>query len=465
MKVKKENVEDILGLSSVQSGILYEYLIANDVELYVAQISLHIGNDINVELLKSACCSVCQANEMLRCVYRWEGLKEPVQIVLKNYQIPFQYFGNIKDEEMIRLKKEQAIKEIDIQTSPVIIQLFKCLNWGYDFVITWHHIVYDGWSNMVFLKEVFMVYEALMEGKSLVKTKKAKYKEFISWSRKRENSQELFWQEYFSGFRGKSRQMMDLSVSSTKKKKIGRYFIQLTEELGDRMNVFLKQNHATVADFMYAVWSIIIYRYTEDRDFNIGITMSGRTAEIADLNQSIGLFIQTLPLRIRLDENEDFGTLLKNITDTKRKLLNCELGNLIIIKNVVGMQSKENLFASLVVMENYPVSLEHWMKKENKPSIFIESYQWLEKNNYNLLLGILPPDYHTLVLQYSKMFYSEVYIGRLAECLQRIMDQVLDNPSLRIKEVGAYSNNEKVMMLQEANNIEKSLDFDIDYFL
>ena len=161
MRVKKENVEDILGLSSVQSGILYEYLIANDVELYVAQISLHIENDINVELLKSACCSVCQENEMLRCVYRWEGLKEPVQIILKNYQIPFQYFDTIKDEEMIRLKKEQAIKEIDIQTSPVIIQLFKCSDSGYDFAITWHHIVYDGWSNMVFLKEVFMVYEAL----------------------------------------------------------------------------------------------------------------------------------------------------------------------------------------------------------------------------------------------------------------------------------------------------------------
>ena len=89
---------------------MYEYLIANDVELYVAQISLYIENDINVELLKSACCSVCQENEMLRCVYRWEGLKEPVQIILKNYQIPFQYFDTIKDEEMIRLKKEQAIK-------------------------------------------------------------------------------------------------------------------------------------------------------------------------------------------------------------------------------------------------------------------------------------------------------------------------------------------------------------------
>ncbi|GMQ62204.1 condensation domain-containing protein [Vallitalea maricola] len=472
MKIRKDNVEDILALSAVQTGILYEYLIKEDKELYIAQISLHLKGKLDISVMKKACAMVSTNNEMLRSVFRWERLQKPIQIILKNHKIPFCTYI-LKDEPIHeahlkaeKLKKNEKSNGIDIRIEPVKILLFQYEDGSHDLVITWHHIVYDGWSNMILLSEIFQTYEKLLNEKYPEFDKKAKYKDYIKMCNefKKSNEQKMFWKEYLHGYKANDNLLRDIQ-GNNKRNITEEYSFKLNEDMIKKLEDYLCNIRTTVADFIYMVWGILLYKYTNINDFAIGVTYSGRNNKIRNIDKTIGLFINTLPLRIKINDSMKVDDVLINIADSKEKMLDYEMSNLIDIKEYSGVKSDEVLFHSLVVVENYPVEMGKWLDND-EGGLHIESYCSSEKNNYDLVLGILPSDDYTFLIQYSRDYYTEEYIHRMVDYLNNLLEMILyGTEDILIGDIDKYTSEEIEKMKTLTNDIEENMDFDIDSFL
>lgn len=456
-KIKKDNVEDILALSAVQTGILYEYLIREDKELYISQLSLCLKGEINVTILIQALQKVCDHNEMLRCVFRWEGLQNPIQIIFKNYSIPFDRYVLEEmplpeaEQRAEELKENQRCFGIDIRTAPLKVQLFQYKNGRSELVLTWHHIAYDGWSNMILIREILQSYESMIHGEEVIVSEKANYKDYIKLCNKAENADESkkFWQGYFQEHQIKDARLSE--IESRKKTIITqRYSFKLDKEMMNRLMAYQQKHRVTVADLIYTAWGILIYKYTGIDSFTIGAAYSGRNMDIKKVDKTIGLFINTLPLKIVIEDSMPIAEVLNCVKQNKAKMLNYEMGNLIEIKKYAGIKSEESLFRSLVVVENYPVEMDKWLNKR-EGTLHIESYCSKEKNNYELVVGILPPEQDTFLIQYDKDLYTEKYIKRMADYLQNLLDIILESTDcMLIEDIDMYTSKEIEAMEQEA---------------
>jgi NRPS condensation-like uncharacterized protein len=207
----KRNVEDILPLTAMQEGMLFQYLKDPGSQQYFQQLILSVQGDIDIDVFKAAWNFVLMENEMLRTVFRWERLSHPVQVVLKNFEAPVRFYDFINVEEH---EKENRFNEIiskdklekaDIGIEPFRITLCRYGQGMYKMIISNHHIIYDGWSTGVILNEFLHSYDMISEGGQPERQNKSKFRDFIKFCRKQDNKeQEKFWREYLKGFKAKT---------------------------------------------------------------------------------------------------------------------------------------------------------------------------------------------------------------------------------------------------------------------
>ncbi|MCK4260472.1 MAG: hypothetical protein KAX49_15965 [Halanaerobiales bacterium] len=295
-KIDNQNVQNIFSLTPMQEGMLFHYLKNSEDNYYFEQLCLKISGKINLEVMKKAWNYVIEANEMLRTVFRWEKLRKPLQIVLKKYRVPIRIHDLSdlddleKEEKVYEIKEKDQIEKIDISMEPFRVTLIKLNDNESVLIISNHHILYDGWSNGIILKEFFKAYNLLYDGNIPEKVKKNSFKEFLKWHQhQNQEEQKIYWTKYLEGFDSKT--MLHISSGSpTNQVATERYVFSLDKELTNCINHFVKENRITLAAFFYSVWGILLQRYNNTDDIVFGTTVSGRNAEIKGIEEIVGLF-------------------------------------------------------------------------------------------------------------------------------------------------------------------------------
>ena len=168
------NVEDILGLTPLQAGMLFHYLETPTSTDYNEQLSLEISGNINLQIFREAWNIIIKKNEMLRVIFRWEKMDKPVQIILKSHELQLRYYDLLLDSteekksSLENIKKNGRERRFDLQEVPFRAILCRIENDKYEMVINYHHILYDGWSNGIVLKEFFKIYYELSNGRKTI---------------------------------------------------------------------------------------------------------------------------------------------------------------------------------------------------------------------------------------------------------------------------------------------------------
>ncbi|MCK4259562.1 MAG: non-ribosomal peptide synthase/polyketide synthase, partial [Halanaerobiales bacterium] len=454
-KINNQNVQDILSLTPMQEGMLFHYLKNSEEKFYLEQLSLSISGKIDLELIEKAWNYVIEANEMLRTVFRWEKLEKPIQITLKNYKVPIRIkkLSNLDNTEkkISEIKESDKSEKIDISTEPFKVTLIKFSDNECMMIITYHHILYDGWSNGIILKEFIQTYNALFENIVLVKPQKNKFKEFVKWLQDQDkDEQENYWIQYLEGFDSKT----VLPVfQETQQRNVGpeSYKFTLEEKLTKSINSFTKENKITFASLFYGIWGLLLQRYNNTEDVVFGTTVSGRNADIKGLEEMVGLFINTIPLRVRKSENseESIIALLKNIDNVLKERTKYENVPLVDIQSYSGIDSKEGLFDSIVVIENYPLD-KQLNEKDNK--LKIESYSISESTNFDFTLTVEMNDCINIQFIYNTLRFDEQLIMRISEHFCNILSYILEKPDEKLSEIDMLTEEEKNKVLYEFND-------------
>ncbi len=303
-KLIKKNIEDILALTPMQEGMLFHYLKNSVSEHYFEQLSLEISGEIEPDIFEKAWNFVIETNEMLRTLFRWENVENPIQVILKKHYLQLRYHditgkeGNEKKKQVEKINIRDRKEKFDLQEVPFRVNLCRLEKAKYVMIISNHHILYDGWSNGIILKEFLQAYDAFSRQKSPTRPDKGKYKEFVKWVRKKNTGvQERYWQEYLEDFAapielpGKFKKRENLDY-------IGNYHLIFPNEITSQLDAFLKARKIPLSALIYSAWGILLQKYNDCEDIIFDSTVSGRSVKIKGIEDIVGLFINTVPLRI-----------------------------------------------------------------------------------------------------------------------------------------------------------------------
>ncbi|NMM55485.1 non-ribosomal peptide synthetase [Paenibacillus aquistagni] len=456
MKIDKKNIDDILPMTPMQKSMLFTYLYKPNESLYFEQINIAIQQSLDIQAFMMAWEFVVDTNEVLRSVFAWENLKEPLQIVLKSKAIPirnldYSIYSSKEKKHQLEIEKKYYFEEkiINLNENPIQLSLVKMDSESYIMSINYHHILFDGWSLGIILKEFTSAYIGIVNKADYQSVKKTKYKEYLKRQLVPDSNAESYWKNYLQEKDYIGLPYLETHIGTRASANSRSYEFDLSGEMKQKLEIYLTYHQVTLASLVYSVWYILLQRYCLSDHIIFGTTVSGRIPEIQGMENMVGLFINTVPLCISSNGN---GTndLVKKVHHQLIARKEYEHVPYSKIEALSGKNIDNPLFHTIVAVENYPVGD---YLKENQNSIFsIESIR--EKTNFLLALEVICGDKISLKVIYDECV-SNLDIESLANRFVSILEVFLAKPfenkcTNQIKIVSELEENE----LLELNNTE-----------
>ena len=456
-KLDKNNLEDILELTPFQEGLLIQYL-QNRTGQYTEQLYLKMTGEIDIQFFETVWQNITDHNEVLRSLFRWKAIKKPVMIVLKQHRPQIDYLdltGYHGDDLRLRIDtiRENDIKEdFDLSAVPFRIKLIKISEASYVMLISNHHILYDGWSTGIILKEFFQQFGAVAtEPVSPSTVKKARYKDYVILNQQREKQQEAgYWRDYLGGSAGITTLPFANPrtvgvVANTGKKRV--HAFNVSESLYNDVKAYSKNNKTTVATILYSTWGILLAKFNQ-KNVVFGTTVSCRPKTVVGIENTVGLFINTIPMVCAIEP----GTELKQILLSNQAALDereqYESSSLADIYEYARAK-ESNLFDSIVVIENYPIDK---VLSANLGSLKFEDYHMDYLTHYLLSVVISVYDRVHITLTYNSNVFDGGALPKIEEYFTKVLHEIVHHPDKKFADLKLISE------VESANRVSASWD-------
>lgn len=357
-------VEAIYGLSPQQQGMLFETLLAPQSGIFVEQEVFAWSGALERDAFRRAWQQILDRHSILRTAFVWRDQDEPLQVVLKQVEVPLHYedWRELAPSEQQR-RLEQYLAEIqgqgfELTKAPLLrLALFQTGDTVYQFVSSQHHILMDGWCRPLILKEFGTLYRAFCQGYEPQLEPSRPYRDYIVWLGKQDLSKaESFWRQALHGFEGPTRLGRD-EMPRPAPEPVERYGTVescLSPDTTTALQALVRQHHLTFNTLVQGLWSLLLSRYSGERTVVFGTTVSGRPADLADAESMIGLFINTLPFRVAVQPQARLWSWLGEIQFQHLQLREYEYCSNGQIHEWSSVPGSLPLYESLLVFENYP---------------------------------------------------------------------------------------------------------------
>lgn len=439
--INAQSVEDIYALSPVQEGLLFHYL-KDEGSMYNIQLVICLDGSLNVQLAKKCWSILVRKHSALRSVYNWDKTSKNLQIVLNEHEpefacivLPDQQSGTGSLEEYLQMDRS---KRFDLRRPPYRLAIVKDENHREYFIITNHHILFDGWSSSLLMKDFISTYSRLYRGEVVEPpTKHDIYKHFVQFClHSDDQNASAFWSRHLEGYDYFIPKSGNNHHSFDEKR-----LILPQQQIHD----FLLQKGLTMAALLYGVWGIVQQKVHRRKDILIGTTVSGRNAPISGIEDLVGLCINTVPLRIKATSDLTVSSLLQNVMNDLAARLPYESNSLTSIMQAGECSGNYTMFDSIVVVENYPVMV---CEADGFPPF---NYYARETNNYELTLGVEKTLQNELVLiiSYNNAKYSSEQVDTLGEVVLAVLSQMLTNAEQKISSISMMTEIQESAILQK----------------
>ncbi|MDQ0703453.1 amino acid adenylation domain-containing protein/non-ribosomal peptide synthase protein (TIGR01720 family) [Pseudomonas sp. W3I7] len=346
-------IEDIYTLSPMQQGMLFHTLYEQTAGDYINQIRV-TAQGLDVARFQHAWDATVQAHDVLRSGFFWEGqLEWPCQVVYRQARLPIQVLDwramPERELELRNLQQAQRRQGFDLAKAPLVrLVLVRTDEQRYELIYTNHHILMDGWSNSRLFGEVLQRYAGVA-----VPEAAGRYRDYIGWLQQRDAAAtEAFWREQLSALQTPTRLGSSLP---TAEQGHGEHQLALDRTLTAQLESFARSHKVTLNTLIQAAWLILLQRHSGQAVVAFGATVAGRPAELAGVEQQIGLFINTLPVICAVEAQASVADWLQAVQAQNLALREHEHTGLYDIQRWAG-QGGEALFDNILVFENYPVS-------------------------------------------------------------------------------------------------------------
>jgi amino acid adenylation domain-containing protein/non-ribosomal peptide synthase protein (TIGR01720 family) len=453
-------IEDIYPLMPMQEGMLFHSLYTPQSGVYVEQLACTITGPLKVEAFAAGWRQVVNRHAALRSSFEWEGLERPVQVVHAAVEVQLERQDwrdasrkeqESKLEEYLEREQKQGFA---VDRAPLMrLCLLRTGEQEYQFVWSHHHLLMDGWSLPLVLKEVFDCYQA--GGQQLELPRPARYKDYVQWRKRQDlKKAEQYWRQTLKGFQSPTL----LRVEKAENDEQGPYSpghmeTDLSDEMTAALQRWARQHQLTLNTVMLGAWALLLSHYSGEKDVVFGATVSGRSADVPGLEKMVGLFINTLPVRASTSSDMLLLPWLKALQGEQVRARQFEHSPLVEVQRWSEVPGGVPLFGSIVVFENYPID-GALQDQARLAGLEIGWVRRAEQTNYPLTLMAAPGRQMKLHIGFDRKCYEFESIQRMLEHLGNLIEGIVSNADVRLGDLSLLGKEERQRILVEYNRTE-----------
>jgi amino acid adenylation domain-containing protein/non-ribosomal peptide synthase protein (TIGR01720 family) len=448
---------DILPMAPLQEGLLFHALYdTQGPDLYTVQIVFDLEGALDEEALKTAARLLLRRHANLRAYFRHEGLTQPVQIIARQVALPWESIdlsfldAAEREHRLADWLAQDRERRFDL-TSPPLLRwaLIRMGEEQYRLVLTNHHLLLDGWSTPVLIQELVTLYQ--QQGNEAGMRVVRPYRDYLAWlaAQNREAAREA-WKAELEGLEEATRMAppgakLGLGASEG----MG---IELSEELTRELERLARAQGLTLNTLLQGAWGILLGRLTCREDVVFGITVSGRPAEIAGIETMVGLFTNTVPLRVRVRAGWRIKEYLAGLQEKQSRLMEYQYLGLVEIQRLAGLGE---LFDTLMVFENYPV--DRSVISEAIRGVRITDVEARHAAHYPLNVVVAPAERLRLRLDHRSDLFERENVEAIRRRLVRVLEAMAGNVEQKIGGVELLEPGERRQILEEWNETRREL--------
>jgi len=437
------DVEDAYPLSPLQEGMLFHALHDPDSGAYVQQLTCTLRGGLDVPAFLGAWERLVARHPVLRTSFHWADTDRPIQVVHRHADLPVErrdWRGVPPAEQRRRLESyrnaDRARGFVPSWAPLLRIGLFRLDEDAYQLAWTCHHILMDGWCQPLLLKEVLDFYEASRRGAELDPPPARPYRDYIAWL----GAQDLdeagaFWRRSLAGFRsptplpaGGARPAADGAAADFPR---GRE-LHLPAGLTADLAAMARAHQLTLNTLVQGAWAILLGRHSGRDDVAFGAVASGRPAGLAGVESMIGLFINTLPVRVAIPPAAALVPWLRDLQAHQVEARRFEHSPLVRVQGWSDVPRGRPLFESAVAFESYPTDPD---LQERAGGLGVGTLQVREQSTIPLTLVVFPGAELRLHASYDARRFDPATIDRLLGHLRAVLEGFLADPDRRLDDL------------------------------
>jgi len=460
----KEKIEDIYSLTSLQEGMLYHAIKEKGNQNYLIQAMYEITGKIDEAIINESFQMLSKKYGTLRTAFvipKSTGIAR--QIVFKKKELEFSVDDGCEDTDIEEILRKDLERGFDLQKDSLVrLKLIKRegksrLLW------TMHHIILDGWCLSLLFNDFVKYYNKLLRGESVSEVEQQAdeerrkipdYGTYVRWIEKQgqQKNGQLYWKELLKDYESTAGIRPYYEEQNTVSQ-VGNEVILCSRGLTEKLISISQKIHVTINTLLEAAWGVVLQRNNRTDDVVYGKVVSGRNVPIEGIEKTVGLFINTIPIRVKSNEQtscEELAVQLLKQSNESNRYDHCSLAE---IQNNTSQGSK--LIKTIFVYENYYVD-DSIGSEKNEINLSLDYFR--EQTNYDISVvtemenGVLK-----LGIMYPPKKYRKEEIVHILEQYRKVLEAFSEDMKQKVSEISVVTEEEKDKILKEFNNTEKEM--------
>jgi FkbH-like protein/non-ribosomal peptide synthase protein (TIGR01720 family) len=434
--------DKIYPLSPMQQGMLFHSVKGRESGMYLVQLAFEINGAFDPDLFNRSFQALLARYDVLRTIFVYEELEEPLQVVLKERAaaVYFEDLSRLEDgarslfiEEFRRRDRERGF---DVTKDVLMrVSVFRTGLTSYQVAWSFHHILMDGWCTGIVMRDFFRMYHSFKTNQPVELEKLYPYQDYIYWLgwQDREEAQR-YWEKYLDTYEKQAAVPKMPQTTGGQGYLPEEVQLSISEDLSNQLATFARSSQVTLNTVIQAIWGVMLQAYNQVGDVVFGAVVSGRPAEIAGIERMVGLFINTVPVRVHSASGMSFPGLVKKLQEEALAAEEYTYFPLYEIQSATGL--KQNLIQNIIIFENYPLAKEVQNANTGMDAEFgLSNVEMTDQTNYDFNLMIFPGQELQIRFSYNSRVYEKGWVEKVGLHFQRIVASVARNPGQMVEEL------------------------------
>ncbi|SNX62135.1 non-ribosomal peptide synthase protein (TIGR01720 family)/amino acid adenylation domain-containing protein [Streptomyces sp. TLI_55] len=447
---------DVLPVAPLQEGLLFHSLFDEEgVDVYVEQLVLKLDGAVDGARLRASWQALLDRHAALRAgfVQVAGAAAGAVQVVVERAELPWRDVDvtGLDEGAAERVGVEERAARFDLAAPPLLrVALVREGGRRSRMVVTLHHLLLDGWSLPLVLRELWALYAA--GGRADGLDAPVSSRPYWAWLAERDTSAALeAWRAELAPVE-ESVLVAPAEPSATTSVVLDRVTERASVELVRDLERLARGAGVTLNTVVQLAWGLVLGQLTGRPAVVFGATVAGRPAELAGMEAMLGLFINTLPVRVDLDPARTVGEALAELQTRQSALLDHQHVGLSAVQRAAGPGAT---FDTLLAFENYPGDLD---AQPLGVDLTLTATELRESTNFALALGVTPVDGLEIRLDHRADLFDRRDASRMARRLVRVLEQMAADPGLRLSDLDLLDAAERGVVVGEWNATAREVD-------